>query len=123
LLVSVGLLQDWFLDNRINFQISGVPVCKGFFKKACGFHEDTFDKILMSVLEDKCGAEELNPFYRKLLGKRSFTAATGKEYSEHRIRNDRVAAEQSKAHSNADDVVAFLDDHFANHEDSNPQQK
>ena len=98
-------------------------MCKGFFKKACGFHEDAFDKILISVLEDKCGAEKLNPSYTKLLGKRTFTAATGKEYPEHRIHNDRITAERSKALSNADDVVAFLDDHFANHEDSNPQQK
>ena len=97
-------------------------MCKGFFKRACGFNEDFFDFILKSVLEDKCG-RPTNEKYQKLLGRSTFVAATGKEYQEYGIYFDRIRTESSKKLSSEDDVLAFLDEHFSSSEDFNPQQK
>jgi hypothetical protein len=45
----LGLLMDWYIDGAINYQIAGIPVCKGFFKIAC----DVFDKIVKNVLIER----------------------------------------------------------------------
>jgi hypothetical protein len=49
----LGLLMDWYIDGAINYQIAGIPVCKGFFKIACGFNDDMFDKIVKNVLIER----------------------------------------------------------------------